>query len=149
MTAAADGGEAIGILRLGIMYFEGSGVARDYARAYSLFEKSGADGSVAGFYWLGLMFEDGLGRERDAARARALYALAPDIEEANIRLAVLRATGRGGPRDTEYARSLLERWAKQGETRWLEQLARAFEDGVDEALAKQVRARLRQAGTRG
>jgi TPR repeat protein len=95
------------------------------------------------------MFEDGLGRERDAARARALYALAPDIEEANIRLAVLRATGRGGPRDTAYARSLLERWAKQGETRWLEQLARAFEDGVDEALAKQVRARLRQAGTRG
>lgn len=149
MTAAADGGEAIGILRLGIMYFEGSGVARDYARAYSLFEQSGADGSVAGFYWLGRMFEDGLGRERDAARARALYALAPDIEEANIRLAVLRATGRGGPRDTAYARSLLERWAKQGETRWLEQLARAFEDGVDEALAKQVRARLRQAGTRG
>lgn len=148
MTAAADGGEAVGILRLGIMYVKGSGVARDYGRASALFDKAGAAGQEAAYYWLGLIHEDGLGRERDAARARALYAQAPQVEQANIRLAVLRATGQGGPRDIVYARDLVDRWAKEGDTAALERLARAFDDGQDAAFAQQVRARLQQMAKR-
>ena len=144
MTAAADGGEALGMLRLGIMYARGSGVARDYERAATLFEKAGAAGQAAAYYQLGVLHEDGLGRATDAASARALYAQAPQVEQANIRLAVLRATGQGGSRDTVYARDLLDRWAKAGDTAALEQLARAFDDGEDAAFAQQVRARLQQ-----
>ena len=146
MTAAADGDEFLGTSRLGVMYFKGDGVPRGHDRAHALFDKAGATGQPAAKHWLGLIHEGGLGRASDHAKARALYALAPDLVQANVRLPVMQAEGKGGPRDMAYFRDLLEKWTREGETEWLEQLASAFDDAT---LAQLARARLRQLGNGG
>jgi TPR repeat protein len=129
-------------LRLGIMYFEGSGVARDYERAHTLFEQVSSAGQDAGYYWLGRLFETGLGRPRDQARARALYARAESVWAANIRLAVMSVDGKGGPRDTVYFQATLDSMADSDELRQMEELAQAFEATVDGARAHQVYERM-------
>jgi len=143
-TAAAEGGDGLGILRLGMMYFDGSGIGRDYGRAYKLFEQAGAKGETAGYYWLGRLHENGLGCAKDETKARALYVQAGNVGDAKIRLAVMSAHGRGGPREPAYFSRTLEDWSQDAEIEWMEKLAQAFEASFDGPRTQQVYLRLFQ-----
>lgn len=141
-TAAADGGDALGTLRLGIMAFNGNGLPQDYALAAKRFEQAISAGNDGGNYWLGLLYERGLGRPRDELRARALYALADSLWDADIRLAVMDAHGKAGPRDPARFEKLLENWGRDGELSLLEKLAQAFDAALDGERAQRAYERL-------
>ncbi len=147
-TAAANRGDRLGAIRLGIMLYEGSGVTRDYGRAAKLFEQAAEKGEQAAFYWLGLIHEHGQGRAKDETRARALYARAEDIWDANVRLAVLSAQGRGGPADPAYVLARMLSWEALGEAEWLDKLARAFDATLDGARAQEAYRSLLQLAER-
>ncbi|KAJ3196086.1 hypothetical protein HK101_010107 [Irineochytrium annulatum] len=75
---AADGGDAVGKVFLGVCYQHGRGVVRDEGRAVTLYGEAAADGSADAMYLLGKCWELGVGVERDMAEAERLYGLAAE-----------------------------------------------------------------------
>jgi len=64
--------------RLGSMYDEGKGVAKDYSRAFALYSKACDSGDAGGCNSLGSMFDIGKGAAKDDTKAVALYTKACD-----------------------------------------------------------------------
>ena len=65
----------------GSLYFRGAGVARDLAKAASLFDKSCAAGFGTACFNLGTMQVEGMGISQDLQRARALFTKACEAGE--------------------------------------------------------------------
>lgn len=62
---ASDMGEVYGTYSLGVQYFEGQNVTKDYDKAKDYFEKAADMGYPDAYYQLALMSKSGLGMERD------------------------------------------------------------------------------------
>lgn len=123
---AADKGNAIAQWKLGRMYAEGDGIARDDYKAFELFSEMAdahADDSPTqpnarfvsnAFVALGGYYRDGIpdtNVEQDLGRARQIYAYAASYfsdPEAQAKLAWMYYNGEGGERDPLQA----ARWAK-------------------------------------
>jgi len=58
---------------LGLLYYYGRGVARDYALARKLFEQSVALGNAASMNDLGILYKEGDGVPRDTKTARQWF----------------------------------------------------------------------------
>ena len=69
---ACDGGSMESCYKLGQIHVRGDGVARDPAKAATLFEKVCAAADMRGCLDLGLLYDRGDGVAKDAERARAL-----------------------------------------------------------------------------
>ncbi|MBI1341292.1 trypsin-like serine protease, partial [bacterium] len=116
-TAACEGGDAAGCHNLGLMTYAGQGVARNYGRAWELFQK-GCDGGVAkGCFNVAALYERGEGVAQDFGRARELYRQACDGGEAQgcTELGALYARGLGVAQDYGRARELYQRACDGGE----------------------------------
>ena len=74
-SAAAQGHSGAQV-KLGLMFENGQGVAKDDAEAVRLYRLAAAQGNASAQYNLGLMFEDGEGVAKDDAEAVRLYRLA-------------------------------------------------------------------------
>ncbi len=76
-TKACDGGDAIGCLELGVMYFNGEDIEQDYSKALEFYTKACDGGIAKGCSNLGLMYDKGQGMKRnDLIKAVELYGKA-------------------------------------------------------------------------
>jgi hypothetical protein len=113
--AAAQG--VVGAQRmLGLMYLNGSGVAKDYATAAAWYEKAAAQGDGAAQNNLGVMYERGYGVGKDEQTASAWYRKAADQGNASAQAALgfRYDTGLGVARDATQAATWYQKAAEQG-----------------------------------
>jgi TPR repeat protein len=75
---AAEQGNASGQNNLGWLYFDGSGVAQDYAEAVKWFRESAEQGDAWGQESLGLCYENGDGVPADVLQAYKWYQLSAE-----------------------------------------------------------------------
>ena len=64
-----EGGDALAQHRLGVMYLEGKGAARDPGKAAEWIGKAAEQGQTMSQYMLGRLYLDGVGVKRDSAEA--------------------------------------------------------------------------------
>jgi TPR repeat protein len=125
---AADKGSTSAMVELGVLYGEGSGVARDEAQARKLFERAAEAGNPRGVTNLAALGGGGVASS-DPARARQLLAKAAETNaEAQYQLGLMMEDGTGGPADDAAARALFERAAAQNHPGALERMG-AFSQG--------------------
>ena len=93
---AAVAGNSWGMVFLGGMYSQGTGVPKDDSLAADWYRKAADAGNPSAIFDLGEMYEDGQGVAKDLARANQLYhkAAALGNEEAKKRLAQMQGTTR-------------------------------------------------------
>ena len=99
---------------LGRMYRNGSGVARDSARAFVLIERAAGDGDPAAMFIAAAMLAAGEGTRKDVARSRRWLEACADLEypEAMQQLAMnFREGATGYERDEARAAQLLNELA--------------------------------------
>ena len=66
------------MVSLGLLYADGQGVARDYAKAREWYEKAADKGDANAMNHLGLLYAKGQGMAQDYARAREWFEKAAD-----------------------------------------------------------------------
>ncbi|MDR1777875.1 MAG: sel1 repeat family protein [Desulfovibrio sp.] len=114
--AAAEKGDKLSLVNVGILYEQGVGVARDYTRALGWYEKAVAAGVADGYLRAGACYEVGMGTATDLGKAASYYAVAAGMgmPQARWLLAEMYFQGRGVPRDVSKAGELLEQAASAG-----------------------------------
>lgn len=105
-------------LLLGVMYYDGKGVARDDAEALEYFRAAAAHGSAEGNYRAAKMYEAGRGVPQDIREAAKRYEIVANQghPEGMLALARINETGTTGKTDLAkaYRWALLARlWAEQ------------------------------------
>ena len=80
--AGADRGNRISMRILGILYYNGEGVARDYTTARKWWEKAADKGDASAMSNLGSLYLGGQGVAQDSAKALELFKKAADKGEA-------------------------------------------------------------------
>ena len=127
---AADKGSTAAMVELGLLYANGTGVAKDQDQARKLFERAAAGGNPRGATSLAALFTGG-GTPSDPVEARAMLEKAADANsaEAQFQLGVMYAEGTGGPKDDGAARALFEKAAAQGHAQALDWAGNFAENG--------------------
>jgi len=125
---AADKGSTSAMVELGVLFANGSGVAKDEAQGRALFQRAVQAGNPRGATNLAALSGGG-GTPADSVEARALLqqAAAANAAEAEFELGVMLANGTGGPKDDLGARALFAKAAAQNHAAALEWLG-AFEE---------------------
>jgi len=119
---AADKGSSAAMVELGVMYANGSGVARDDAQARKLLERAAEAGNPRGIANLAALAGN-TGTQTDPVKARAQLSKAAETNvEAQYQLGLMLAEGEGGPKDDVSARALFEKAAAQGHAGALERM---------------------------
>jgi localization factor PodJL len=115
-NAPADSGAARSMLDTGLAYLDGTGVARDDARAAQWIAKAAMQGEPLAQYWLGVLFERGRGETADPARALHWYELSAQNgnPRAMNKLALTYAEGRLRPKSFPLAARWFARAAGRG-----------------------------------
>lgn len=141
---AADKGSTSAMVELGVLYGNGTGVAKDEAQARKLFERAAQAGNARGVSNLAAL---GGSTASDPARARELLAKSAETNaEAQYQLGLMLAegkggaqnhpgalermgafaqAGRGGPKDSDAAKAYYERAAALGDEEAKKALERA------------------------
>jgi uncharacterized protein len=126
---AADKGSTSAMVELGVLYGEGSGVARDEAQARKLFERAAEAGNPRGVTNLAALGGGGVASS-NPARARQLLAKAAETNaEAQYQLGLMMEDGTGGPADDAAARALFEKAAAQNHPGALERMGAFSQSG--------------------
>ena len=115
---AVDKGNAIGQAGLGLAYYHGAGVERNFEKAFKLFQLSAAQSYSEGQLMLGVMFYNGEGTQRDFKSAIKWFQAASQSGHvlAYYNLAQMHATGTGVLRSCTTATELFKSVAERG--RW-------------------------------
>jgi uncharacterized protein len=117
---AADKGATSAMVELGVLYGNGTGVAKDEAQARKLFERAAQGGNARGVSNLAAL---GGSAAPDPARARELLAKSAETNaEAQYQLGMMLAEGKGGAQDDVGARALFEKAAAQNHPGALERM---------------------------
>jgi TPR repeat protein len=97
----AETGVAAAQYRLGVMYAEGKGVARNDGEAVVWFERAAKQGDAAAQYDLGASYAEGVGVPKDMVAAAKWFRRAADqgLPLAQLNLGLLHASGAGVPQD--------------------------------------------------
>jgi TPR repeat protein len=101
----ARNGNALAQNNLGVMYQRGLGVAQDFRKAHSWFEKAAAQELAEANVNLGLLYFDGLGVSQDQQKAFSLFSIAAreKLPEAYHMLGLQLYSGTGVPVDLQEA----------------------------------------------
>jgi TPR repeat protein len=131
LEEAAAKGDATAMVKLGVLYANGEGVARDYAKAREWWEKAAAKGDAKAMANLGLLYSNSDGVAQDYAKARELYEKAADKgdENAMFRLGGLYAEGHGVAQDYAKARGWWEKAADTGDENAMFTLGELYRNG--------------------
>ena len=113
---AVDLGHLEAHARLGDLYLEGHGVARNHKRAFELFEIAAKEGDGASQRALARLYDEGRGVEPDLEQAVLWYWAAGknDDVEAQLALGHIYAEGRGVERDYAEAATWYRKAAEAG-----------------------------------
>jgi TPR repeat protein len=126
---AADKGSTSAMVELGVMFANGSGVAKDEAQARKLLERAAEAGNPRAVANLAALSKNG-GAPPDPVKARALLSRAAETNaEAQYQLGLLLADGAGGPQDDFAARALFEKAAAQSHPGALERMGDFAQSG--------------------
>jgi len=129
LRKAADKGSSAAMAELGVMYANGTGVARDDAQARRLLERAAEAGNPRAVANLAALSKNG-GAPPDPVKARALLSRAAETNaEAQFQLGLLMADGAGGPQDDVAARALFEKAAAQNHPGALERMGDFAQSG--------------------
>ena len=117
--------------KLGEMYYEGRGVARDYSQALAWFRTAADQGDANAPFYLGVMYHDGLGVAKDNVAAAGWYRKAAEqgTAAAQLNLGAAYAGGEGVPRDDAEAVRWYREAAEQGHALAQNNLAYMYENG--------------------
>lgn len=126
---------------MGIVYFYGSGVEKDYSRAFKYFQLSADQGYVEGHFLLGVMYYNGYGTvRRDYKMAVKHFNLAAQLGHTlgYYNLAQMHATGTGVLRSCTTATELYKNVAERGSSAqmFMEAHAAYKENDIEKALIK-------------
>ena len=113
---AARQGYAPAEVNLGVMYANGWGVEKNYAKALLFFQSAARQGSARANYSLGILYMNGQGVKQDYSAARARFQAAASAGDTNAEtdLGYLYDRGLGGPQDLQRALELYTRAAQAG-----------------------------------
>ena len=97
----AESGDAGAQFRVGTMYAEGLGVARDDAEAAKWFRRAAERGDMMAQFNLGASYAEGAGVTKDDAEAAKWFRRAADqgMSFAQLNLGIMFAEGKGVPKD--------------------------------------------------
>ena len=131
---AATEGDSVAQYRLGLLYFDGKGVAQSSDVAVVWLRKSAEQGHVIAQYRLGLIYYVGQGLPVDYFEAAKWFRLAAEQghAKAQYQLGLMHTLGRGVPLDRVEASGWYRRSADQDVTSAQLALARMLEDGEGE-----------------
>lgn len=156
LKAVDTGSSSIGDLRaksyLGLLYLEGKGTQRNFARAMTLFGEAADKGYAPAQYYLGSMYRAGKGTPRDPQMAAGLYraSAGQGFQEAELALGEVLRTGEGVKRDPAGAIEILQKAADHGSALAAEKIAEMYMtgDGIDRNV-KEAAHWYRQAAESG
>jgi len=128
-AAAAGDGRAMN--DIGVLYYDGHGVAKDYQRAREWYEKAAAAGNGQAMANLGAIYMEGHGVTKDYYHARQWYekGVAAGNGRAMAYLGVMYEDGDGVPKDYERARQLFAQGAAAGDGRAMDKMGGLYADG--------------------
>ena len=141
--ALAEKGDPVAQYRLGDMYAEGKGVARDDATAMTWFQRSANQGNAEAQYNVGASYAEGLGVAKSDDEAAKWFKRAAEqgMAYAQINLGLLYAAGRGVPQNNVEAMKWLGLAVialPPGEPR--SDAARAMQDVADKMSPEEARS---------
>ena len=127
----AEQGDAVAQNRLGVMYSQGQGVAKDEAEAVRWYRKAAERGNADGENNLGSMYESGRGIGKDYAEAVRWYRKAAEQGNAfgENSIGYMYETGRGIAKDDAEAVRWYRKAAEQGNGFGENNLGRSYRDG--------------------
>ena len=104
-TIKAEKGDAEAQYNLGLMYYDGDDVAKDYKQAVKWFSKSADQGFAKAQYNLGYMYDNDQGVEQNFEQALKWYRKAAEQNDvsAQINLGFMYSNGRGVAQDYQKA----------------------------------------------
>jgi TPR repeat protein len=131
-TKAADHGDATAQYYLGVMYYNGNGVKRDYAKSFKLYQKAADQGYTGPMYNLGMMLDNGLGVPRNHLEALRMFRAAADggFAQAQYWLGTLYENGNGVEKDNFQAAEWYKKAADQGNAQAQTSLGYLLKEGV-------------------
>ena len=114
--AAASSGMKEAENAVGIIYWSGRGVRRDYEEAVAWFQKAAPKGSGMANFMLGIAHLFGLGTDENLEKSAEYFRRAVDLgnEEARYYLGLQYQQGLGVPKDEEKAMALIAQAAERG-----------------------------------
>jgi TPR repeat protein len=132
LRSAAELGSVDSEMALGNMYFKGSGVDQDNARAAYWYEKAANAGNPVAEQQIGYFYETGTGVTKDEARAVHWYRLASanGNTDAKVNLAMSYLWGMGTARDQATAMRLLNEAAQSHNASAMTDLGDIYFNGV-------------------
>ena len=112
---AAASGDLIAAFNFGVCLAEGVGIERDDRKAAEWLRRA-ADGVVNAQYWYGRMLVEGRGVEANPEEGRAWITKAADVGmiEAEVMLADMMLTGRGGAEGSSGRAGVVRKAAERG-----------------------------------
>ena len=128
---AADQGNPVAQLNLGIMYNNGQGVVQSSAQAVSWFRKSAEQGNANAQANLGAMYYNGQGVAQDYVQAVFWYRKAAEQGDAlaEVNLGIAFSTGKGVAQDFQQAVSWFRKAANAGNALAEFNLAYMYDNG--------------------
>ena len=101
----AEKGHAMSQYKLGISYYNGVGIIKDWSKALHWFKEAGEQGDVDALYMIGMMYQFGKGVEPDAKEAFYWYYKAAELGDAESQYRVGNSyhLGRGVEKDLSAA----------------------------------------------
>ena len=114
---AADQGHADAQNNLGIMYYEGEGVSRDFVKAAHWFRQSAEQGNADAQYNLGTMYEDGEGVPVDLVQAYQWFLLSAKQGDDDAKAACEHLVNRLSLAQLAEGKRLAKGWSRRGEYR--------------------------------
>ncbi len=115
---AAEHGDAKAQYSLGMRYFEGKSVTKDYVQAVAWFRKAAKHGYDSAQFCLGGMYNMGEGVTKDYTQAAVWYRKAAEqgLPEAQFNLGTMYYTGEGVPKDYVQAYKWYNKASAQGDS---------------------------------
>jgi tetratricopeptide (TPR) repeat protein len=107
-------GSPLAMVRLGLLYGEGSAFPADYAQARQWYEKAAAQNMPSAMLRLGILYETGRGVERDYGEAHRWYEKAANLGDWSAMMSIgkLYERGLGVPKSAAEARA----WYRKAES---------------------------------
>ena len=143
---AADAGDAAAMRRIGLLHYDGKGVAQDVPAAVRWFEKAGEAGDLKAQSDLAFMYETGTSVAADGAKSAywAQKAAERGDPSSQLRLAILKYLGQGVEQDRVEAAKWWRVALHTDNAGWVANVRRT----VESAEAKMTEEQLAEAQRR-
>lgn len=130
---AAEKGYGKSLLEVGLFYFKGGPVAKDWVKARHMLELAAAEDQVDACYYLGLIYEDALGVKQDYNKALEWYRAGEehDCPLCNVGIARAYEYGQGVNQSMAIALKCYRKAADLGEDMALFRLGQIYFDGCE------------------